>query len=281
MRHLSLILTTFCDWSCSYCNATEHGTDWITKEKVDAHIPYLKSMLAGSEIILSGGEIGYVDKDVLIYLLEQLDRRVVINTNGIFMEAGLHKEPSIRKYIKKILYHVVAEPRNIKMDVYEDVELDVSYGLVGNDADAMKDFIEANEHITFDYVSIATPFQDVDVDYVKLMLRVKDLPNVSQGAIELLEVHTLKHNHVNRYRKSCRATNFAIDLASEEICLCAFRNKHINIELSKDNMISVLTGENKFEGDDNCHLCHRVCLDTNIQTITKDIIRNQEKYGKA
>lgn len=278
MKHANILLTTKCDWNCSYCNVTEDGIRTATRGDVDRHVSYIKEMLCDYELVISGGEIGHVDTETLIHFLQSIDRKVVINTNGMFLEKGLHEVSEIRKYIKKILYHVVESPSSDDVVVlFSDVDIEISHGVVGENVDSMVDFIKKNGHVVFDYVAIDTPPNTVSVDYVDLLGGIESLSNVSRAAIERIESYSTKYNHIHRYRTLCRRISFAIDFATEKICLCAFKNKHISIDLTRDNLYRVMNGH-PLMGRDNCRFCHRVCMDMDIGRVVREMLCKGIRY---
>ena len=263
MKSVNIILTTKCNWDCDYCNCTKYGEYIVTKDSIDRHVHYIKDIL-DCEYVLSGGEIGLVPQDILAYLLKKMDRPVVINTNGLFMEKGYHLNPEIRRYIDKIYYHVVAHPEKKKVPFHFDDNINILYGITGSNINGLVDFIKENEGLNISYIGMDNKFDNSIMDYMKLYISVKDYPNV-KDALPLLESYCLKQNKIHLYRKKCSMTNFAIDLSKEVICKCGFRNKHIDIELSEENLIKVTTEFNVFPDTDNCDKCSRVCMDVNFE----------------
>jgi hypothetical protein len=273
MRTTTLVLTTDCDWDCSYCNVTKFGKYTTNKEKIARHLPYIMELIGDYNFVLAGGEIGLVPADIISDLMLAMGKPVTINTNGLFMEKGYHNIPEIRSNIDKIYYHV--DDLLQKTEVYGDSELDILYGIVSDNIDSIIKFVSTNKDLQISYVGLDSSFNNNRMDYITLLLLIREYYNVTDDAIRQLEHYCLRYNHLGKYRRFCKATSFTIDLAKEVICLCAFRNKHIDIPLTRENLQRVISESNVFQGDDNCATCTRVCMDTNIEGNIKDMLRRR------
>jgi len=273
MRTTTLVLTTDCNWNCSYCNVAKFGKYMTSREKIDRHLPYIMELIGDYNFVLAGGEIGLVDPDIISNLMVSIGKPVTINTNGLFMEMGYHNIPEIRNNIDKIYYHVNDRPNTAP--IYIDKDLDILYGIVSDNIETIISFISANKNLDISYIGLDSAFDDTHMDYFKLLLLAREFFNVTDDAVRQLEHYCLKYNHLGKYRRYCKATSFTIDLAKEVICLCAFRNKHIDIPLTRDNLKKVISQTNVFQGDDSCDTCTRVCLDTNIEVNIRDMLRRR------
>lgn len=275
MRTTTISLTTMCDWDCSYCNVQDFGNFTTDVDKINKHVPYINELIGDHQFVVSGGEIGVLPEITLLHFFRSLDKKVIVNTNGLFMKRGFHKIPEIRKYIDKIYYHVVDHPKFKKVEVYDDPELEVLYGVVGNDISGIREFLTANHNIEVSYIGLDSDFDDKEMDYVSLLFMARQYPNVTMEALCQLENYALKYNHIQRYRKYCKSTSFSIDISAEKICLCAFRNKHIEIPLNRENLKRVISETNVLLGKDNCDTCTRVCLDIDLEGNIRDILNRR------
>ena len=102
MKKITFFLTEFCDKKCQYCDIP-----LIKKKKnsdiknIKKYIPKIKQQInKNTEIRLTGGEIGFLSKETIDYLFNELEN-ITINTNGFFLE----KYPQYIEKCEKIYYH--------------------------------------------------------------------------------------------------------------------------------------------------------------------------------
>ena len=86
MKSYSLMVTYDCNWNCGFCIVDTHNKPKVTskelREKVDGIEP-------NSEVSLSGGEPGLLNKEDLEYCIRELKKKkceITVNTNGTFFK---------------------------------------------------------------------------------------------------------------------------------------------------------------------------------------------------
>jgi len=265
-----IILTEHCNWKCSYCQfPTIRNPQDTSIEKINKHIDYIRDIInkVGYDyIMIQGGEIGLVDKDVLKHFLSKFNKKIIIDTNGLFIDKGYHTVDGIKEYIEEIWWHTIDEPRKIKIDNKDTGDIKLVPGVVGCNVDNIIAFLDINKHIDFDYVFIEVPItaKNVDCDYVK-----KSYEKLYNYCAKYRNKKTILNNllcDIREYdlqllQKACCTMNAfnTINLASEKLCLCTTRSNQVQIDLTRDNLINVLTKSNVFRDKSNalCNTCYR------------------------
>jgi len=237
------ITSTECNWNCPYCTFDRIPNKILTYESIEKHqyifdiLKKIKEEAEDISVVCGGGEIGYVeDNNLLKKLFEKINHPIIINTNGLFFETD---RSLLYQYIGEVYYHVVPDAKTLVKIEPLNLPFPVSYGIVNDDMEESKRFIEYNPIIDFsDYEFISKP-PKVIWDY-------------------------------ENSRKLCYVVNpyVCIDLAREVMLPCAARGSHITIPLTKENLIGVLTGYNNFkEMNDMCKICFRMCRNVEINTM--------------
>ena len=95
-------LTYKCNWFCNYCAVDTHNKKNITKKII---LNNLKRIQNNSLVSFSGGEVGLLPKEVILFIIKYLLKKncyLSLNTNGLFIK----KYPELLKFFKdEILYH--------------------------------------------------------------------------------------------------------------------------------------------------------------------------------
>lgn len=252
---IDLVPTEICNWRCDYCifptiKNPKHTTIYIIDKHysyIKYHINKLKSNKIDVQLYMQGGEVGELPKSIIKYLLEKIDSKITISTNGLFMTKGYHKDPDIKKYIKEIYWHVSpdCELDNIK-DFISDIK--IIRGVVHQDKEKIDSFI-SNTNLNIEYSEIENNLTKKSV--------------VDKTIIEKCRSY---HNDIT------------IDLINERLCLCIRNFKNITIPLNEENLISLLKSfpKDNFELGDiensSCYSCCRLCINrTNNKIISNKL----------
>lgn len=238
MFHYEFVITEKCNWNCEYCQFPDiaHPQD-MQFDRIKHHFDYIKPLLDkfASSVNITGGEPAFVGPIELHRLLEMIDKKVSIDTNGLLFRYGLLNDYQIRQYIEKVYWHVSKNcngPTSLLR--YTDNEIEIIPGIVCTDYIRMNEFIHNNKHIDFKYIAKETPFYEES--------------KVNKDII---------HN--------CRDFNnfITIDLVNERILLCIRNHNICWIPLNEENFKAVHTRYpcQMFHGDKSCYNCSRLCID--------------------
>lgn len=276
-------VTDYCDWNCEYCSfplLTEKRkvSNKILTEKWLFDI--INNILFDSEILIQGGEIGTLELDD-IYLLEEilklLNRKVIIDTNGLFIVKNYHK--ILKKYIDKIYLHVTDNGKNTHIDkIKEKNDLDdiiIIYGIVG-EPDFIIDYLTKMKDITFEYVDIES--SNVEFSYEKNKEKIKKI-NLFQN--NKYTNFFRNDNKIEYQRSLCKhASNLVINLQKMKLMPCMTKAQidyTSHLDLTYDNFKKILTEMNVYNiTNDFCKKCYRSCFIVNFDYI----LRNKITYKK-
>lgn len=248
------ITNTDCNWNCSYCAFDKVQDVQMKQETLSKHKYIFDTMNKIRQkkeliVVVEGGEIGLIeDNKMLSNLFYKIGQPVIINTNGLFFETDRR---SLYPYIKKVFYHVAPDAKTLFKVKKLDVPMDVIYGIVDDNDEAVYDFITYNNHINFKYVDYESGKIDPE----------KETPEIFHQ------------------RLMCSTMNpfVSIDLAREVLCQCTARGCHQTIPLTEENFIKVLTGFSNFKDhNDMCDTCYRTCKSNGFG----DIIENKKAMKK-
>ena len=98
MKEYELVITYKCNWFCDYCAVDTHNQK---EPNISNKIDLIED---GSNVTLSGGELGLLKEDKLLKIIKILLNKncnLAINTNGLFIKV----HPKLFKYFEYILYH--------------------------------------------------------------------------------------------------------------------------------------------------------------------------------
>lgn len=242
MIPFNIIVTEKCNWICQYCVFPNLDyTKDTTLYKIERHIPYIvkTSDMVNSQIYLMGGEIGMVNSYTLRYLFTSIGRRVIVSTNGTFLEKNFHKE--FEDYISEIYWHV--DHSNVE----ENYEFNgrIIKGIVSESQDELNRFCENHP----------------DVEYAEIEC------DISRDIRDPLSEMCMKNN-----------CTINIDLVNERLVLCQRNFDKVHIPLSETNLHHALINFPKdiydLDYDKlNCKSCVRSCKDNfNNNMITNKIL---------
>lgn len=155
-----------CNWDCYYCcenihNSKKNITEDIIKHKV------IKNK--NNKIILSGGEIGLLEPDLLYWIFNN-HNHISVNTNGLFIE----KYPDLVLRCKKIFYHCSKDLDFIeKIYNYENIEYLVI--VTDDNIHKLESFLNKYKNIIFDVIPSDIPNS---VDFYKNLTDKDNLLNI-------------------------------------------------------------------------------------------------------
>lgn len=240
------VTNTECNWNCEYCTFDRVENKVFTEEALQKHsyvFDIMNTIRKKMEltVVCEGGEIGLVeDNDLLSDLFYKIGQQVIINTNGLFFESD---RKSLYPYIKKVFYHVAEDAKTLFKVKKLDVPFEVIYGIVDDELQARKSFIEYNSHINIQYD---------EYEYITRKPKVNKEYHNAQLACYTLNPFV------------------SIDLAREVLLPCTARGAHITIPLNEENLRKLLCRYSNFnESNDMCKTCYRTCLSNNIYDIMK------------
>jgi organic radical activating enzyme len=153
-KEIELVVTWVCQWFCDYCCVDTHNRPKLTMDEVKAK---LDKIIPGYNVTLSGGEVGTMKRDDILYILDALEAkgcRPSINTNGLFIKRYRDLLPRF----DTILYHC-SEDLDIDDEIIQDPELDLQYLLIvtDNNFHKLQAFIDKYPHIDFHLVAATNP----------------------------------------------------------------------------------------------------------------------------
>lgn len=127
LQKYEVILTYKCNWNCSYCAVNTHNnfiSDYDAFKK-------LEKIPEGSDVTISGGELGMLDKNKIIQFIQILNLKkcdINLNSNGLFIK----KYPDLLHKFKKINYHC-SENLNLNDEILKVNHKEVDYILIVHD----------------------------------------------------------------------------------------------------------------------------------------------------
>lgn len=298
MDMLNLILTEECNWNCKYCLFPQIKKPNRTNIKIiRRHLHYVKKIfkIVSNEytmnLMIQGGEVGTLPEEVLEFLFTEWGMDIDVSTNGEFVRRGFHKNPKIRKYVKRIMLHIADPigPYKIKLDYdFKDPEIFMDTGIcdVEKDPDNLVSFIKMNSNIRFDFVDYE---QDINKEcsdnsnlYIELYEKLLPLENVTEQAKERIKkrYELNKGKEIKDKQNLCRQLNptFFVDLVRETIPLCIRNYGKTFIPLNEENFKKTISEVNIFNFENcTCKNCFRICQNqgTDIGIYSKKI-----KYKK-
>ena len=276
----NFILTEVCDWNCEYCVFPEiREPQHATKLSIESHIDYIKEIMDLTDpglqnLMVQGGEVGFVPEDVLVHLFERTQRIIDVSTNGEFLRKGYHKHPKMRPWIKRVMLHIGEPIDDYKLELdysLEDDDIFIDTGIVDVNMDPVKVklFIQRNQDIRFDFVDYEHPVFDNPCRvngfiYKDLYDAIEDLPNVTQFAKDRLLKRFLRHKDTDmkKQQEICRTLHPAvfIDFIHEEIPVCVRNCNFVSLPLTKDNLKKAISDISPFDYSNyTCDSCFRIC----------------------
>jgi len=269
MSSFCFIATEICDWKCDYCDFVKIKEPKATNlEIIKKHLPYMADIIHklgdyAVHVDIAGGEIGLLPIEVLQYFFKTIKVPIVVSTNGEFLKRNYHHDHIIRPLIKEIQWHVYPKPTGVKINVdYNDPDIFINKGIVGNNIDEMVDFCEANPDIQINYVEFEFPMDKPrkkdDELYKKLYEKIRNIANITDNAKNIIKGRV---NENPNLRNLCEQFNQTVvtDLVNERIMFC-HRSQNVTIPLNRKNFVKRIHTFPKdmfFEGK-KCNACTRL-----------------------
>lgn len=274
------ILTERCNWQCKYCQYPlienpKHLNTIDEAKELDWLYDYINNNPKYDGCVLEGGEIGLVPIEVVLYMLEKLNKKCIINTNGVFIDEVIKNGIDISKYTDTIWWHCVPNPNG---DIIEDKAVlpgvNVIPGIVGNSVDNIIKFVTNNKHIKFGYLAIENDLGNrvnIEVlrhEYEQLLDFVNKNKDMFSNTDDIImrTVNSIKAvDRYDRIRSICRkcSTYTVINVPNKQLSICAVRSNSNRIELNVANLEKIdKKKHNPFDPTrfDNCDTCIRECI---------------------
>lgn len=288
-KHLWLSLTQKCNWKCTYCDHPHIESPKQSSiediEKLCEMLLKEKFLLTDVEILLEGGEIGLLNLDELhtIFYSDIADKYSV-TTNGLFLEKGYHNR--FNNKIRYILYHISPEIySNTPIKKYKtDIPIQYTFVVHKNNIQYIESLVDSNKDCMFlphflqprredlnfmskdEFITIYNILQDKDNIFDFIKLRLKTIIDLFDSSIMM-----------NKLQKRCQGniTKCIINLPCSTINRCCVSTHTASIELTQENLHSVLLQNNIFDGSD-FNLCKH-CISSNV---LEDVysIKNKWKF---
>jgi len=196
-NEIELILTYECNWNCEYCCVDTHAQNNITPEQI---IEKLNKVTPGWNVTLSGGEIGLMKKEDILFVLDFLDDigcPISLNTNGLF----LTKYKDLLHRFEYILYHcsedLVTKPKFITPP--EHTKLDYMLVITDNNIQHLDSFLTRYNNIEFHVVAATQPEGGLDVTLSnenRYKIMKKRYKNISKESLSRLIIKEKNWNSI-------------------------------------------------------------------------------------
>ncbi len=263
--YYEFVVNTLCNWDCWFCTFPKYKRDvTVTHQQLDS-FDWMFDIInkifqkENDVILLQGGEIGLVnDLSILEHLFKKFNHKVVIDTNGKFLERNYHN--IFKDYIKEVYYHVVPDPKYVTKIIKYQSDVPIQYGVVGEPKD-LYTFVKDNSEVYFDYVDIETQDNKFSyADHVEEIRSLFSLDNVNHKRIN--EILDRVNYNLEQVRKLCAKKNssMVINLPEERLSLCMTKANHFGIKLTKDNLIQILLSNPIKQESEFCNICVRSCF---------------------
>jgi organic radical activating enzyme len=154
-REIELILTYKCNWFCEYCCVDTHKQLPLSFDDIKLK---LKKVLPNYNVTLSGGEVGLLSENIILFVIEYLKNincSISLNTNGLFIK----KFPHLLFYFDEILYHC-SENLNPNDNIIKNINHNnIQYLLVltDNNFPLFNDFLSIHSDIIFNAIPASNP----------------------------------------------------------------------------------------------------------------------------
>lgn len=194
-KEIELILTYKCNWDCDYCCVDTHNRNPLSLQQVKEK---LSKVIPGYNVTLSGGEIGTMDKEDILYVLEYLkgiNCPTSLNTNGLFLQ----RYPELAHYFEYVLYHcsedLVKDPDydSVVNFLLNNFDCDLEFMLVvtDNNLNNLDGFLKRN--LDHDFHVVAATLADGGLDVTlsnknRYAIMAKRYTNVTPDSIKRLIV---------------------------------------------------------------------------------------------
>lgn len=189
MKEYELVVTYKCNWNCTFCAVDTHNQPKLPIEDIEEKI---KKIEFGSEVTLSGGEVGTMSMNDIVYiitLLELKQCKLSLNTNGLFIK----KYPELLNKFKEILYHCSEDLTEIEVMPDEFNSSFTKYMIVVDDMNFknLDSFLNKYSHIKFDIVPSTMP-EGVDLCTLSYKNKVKIFTKYQKHMTEESKYYLMK-----------------------------------------------------------------------------------------
>jgi organic radical activating enzyme len=269
MSSFCFIATEICNWKCNYCDFVKIKEPRSTNiDILKKHLPYIAEIIKklgdyAVHVDIAGGEIGLLPIEIIQYFFKTINVPIVVSTNGLFLKKKYHLDPVIRPLIREIQWHVIDYPRSININEdYNDDDIFINKGIVGDNSKGMVDFCEANPNIQINYVEFEFPMDKPrkkdNAIYKDFYEKIKNVMNITDNAKNIIKNRLTEKPNL---RELCEKFNQTIvtDLVNERIMFC-HRSQNVTIPLNKKIFIKRIKTfpKDMFFGDKKCYSCTRL-----------------------
>jgi len=190
-NEIELILTYKCNWHCDYCSVDTHNQTALNLNDITNK---LKLVTPNYNVTLSGGEIGLLDYNTIMLVINTLQEKnckISLNTNGVF----LLKYPELAKYFSYVIYHCTedleSDPEFSAVNVFKNSGVIVEYMIVVTDNNIHNLDKYLNKHIStnFHIVAASKPIGGLNVilsNKNKYSIISKQYKNITKESIKRL-----------------------------------------------------------------------------------------------
>jgi len=179
MNDYAINLTNKCNWNCSYCISDTHNAK---DRPLKVILNEMSKVKKGSTFSLCGGEPGMLSEKDMDKIFEKAKEMELLPldvlTNGLFLK----KHCKHLKDVDTVHYHCVESLKDdvIVYEVPENVTLDYTVVITGNEYKLLDKFIEKHKHIFNENNKVslipAIIYEEMKkIDYIKVMSKYKNI----------------------------------------------------------------------------------------------------------
>lgn len=273
-----------CNWNCSYCNYAskfnlnkeiEFDEETILNiDMVSSVIDKIKSF-CDIHLLAQGGEIGLLSREKLNFFFKRMKQRdITISTNGEFIKNDYHL--IFDEFIGQVHYHVVEDyDQKYQKIFYKENDKIIPGAVITKfDIEFLKDFIQSNEYLK--YLDFEFPLNDElsESIYNNVIQCRKFLIDNFPQLYDNCSNNILGFDELLKYQDGCKNCNriVTIDFVNNKLLLCSVKNRHISIDLNRQNLVKLLTEFRVYNTmNSNCKTCIRNCFSFDKNYITNHI----------
>jgi len=243
---IDFVISEPCDYDCDYCKVKNYS-NIITKDIIDKHkwlFDFIRKIKAN--VVIQGGDIGYVPEDTLQYLFDALKPlKPTLSVEQKFYEMNYHN--IFKGQYTELFYHI-SDLKSIKPKAYPG-----KIGIVDKDINKITEFLDNNPNIPIDYIAFENDFTNISIE------QINETNKIFQEALKKynLDLYFPKDASEELRKKCTDASYITISLAKEKIVQC-IRAYNIDMNLTKENLqkyiLNPLTS-------DICNSCSRTFID--------------------
>lgn len=259
-------LTDNCNWNCWYCDFTQK------KQRLgDVDSDYLKWFIEiartifddSMDILVEGGEIGVVDRNILdIFFESNLLKKYTITTNGEFMKKNYHN--IYKDKIHHILYHPITDVNKDDMTfikygdtMNKDITLYHTIVMHKNNIQYLDKFYDNHTDCIFTPHLLQPRIKNLDfltLDEIKSIYNIiKDKENIyihfkerMKTIIHYMELDKNNKSILQKMRYTCGNVYYkpTIDLPNKKIKRCCITIDNCDaVELTEENLIKLYNND--------------------------------------